>query len=33
MSAYERYLRGELEDYTLPDELLAEALRALPSVG
>lgn len=33
MSAYERYLRGELEDYTLPDELLAEALRTLPSVG
>ena len=33
LSAYERYLTGELEDYEYPAEKVAAALAALPAVG
>ncbi|MGH3074448.1 MAG: TrpB-like pyridoxal phosphate-dependent enzyme [Gaiellales bacterium] len=33
LSAYERYLSGQLEDYEYPAEKVAAALEALPAVG
>jgi tryptophan synthase beta chain len=33
LSAYERHLRGTLEDYEYPAEKVAEALAALPTIG
>ncbi len=33
MSAYDRYLSGELEDYDYPSEAVAQALQRLPKVG
>ena len=33
LSAYDAYLRGDLEDYELPDEEIQSALTALPKVG
>ena len=32
LSAHERHLAGDLEDYEYPAEKVAEALAALPSV-
>lgn len=33
LGAYERYMRGELEDYEYPEEKVREALADLPKVG
>jgi tryptophan synthase beta chain len=33
MSAYDRYFKGELEDYDYPTEAIAESLAHLPKVG
>jgi tryptophan synthase beta chain len=33
MSAYDRYFKGELEDYDYPSEAIAESLAHLPKVG
>jgi tryptophan synthase beta chain len=33
MSAYERFLDGELKDFDYPAEAIAESLRHLPKVG
>jgi tryptophan synthase beta chain len=32
MAAYDRYFAGELEDYELPDEAIAQAIETLPKV-
>jgi tryptophan synthase beta chain len=33
MAAYDKYFRGELEDYHYPEAAVAEAMRRLPKVG
>ncbi|WP_316368047.1 TrpB-like pyridoxal phosphate-dependent enzyme [Candidatus Thiodiazotropha sp. CDECU1] len=33
MSSYDRYFKGELEDYDYPDEAIQESLKHLPQVG
>jgi tryptophan synthase beta chain len=33
MSAYDRYFKGELDDYEYPDEAIQESLANLPKVG
>ncbi len=33
LSAYEKYLAGELQDYSLPEEAIREALKNLPKVN
>lgn len=32
LAAYDSYLAGELEDYDYPEELVAEAMKAIPSI-
>jgi hypothetical protein len=33
MSSYDRYFKGELEDFDYPDEAIQESLKHLPQVG
>jgi tryptophan synthase beta chain len=33
MASYDAYMKGELQDYELPDEAIAEAMTHLPQVG
>jgi predicted alternative tryptophan synthase beta-subunit len=33
MGAYDVYLEGDLEDYSYPEEKIAESLKNLPKVG
>jgi hypothetical protein len=33
MSSYDRYFKGELEDYDYPAEAIEESLAHLPKVG